>query len=131
MRSVRVKPAVEWGEKPREWVTVKPPGEDQSDTPRIVQWVSAVTGSSPFWDSCGRFARVFIFHIGCEAGLTEEPKSNNVKAKCRTLLGFFDSVSKNTSRKGLRLAQLRVNQIPAVAGSSRSGHKKIRFSSGF
>lgn len=27
-------PAVEWGEKPREWVTVMPPKEDKSDTLR-------------------------------------------------------------------------------------------------
>jgi len=43
-----------------------------------------------FWYSCGRFARVFIFYIGCEAGLTEEPKSNKRSGTVpERLLGYF------------------------------------------
>jgi len=56
-----------------------------------VQWVSAVTGSSPLFGTRAADSHGFLFfYIGCEAGLTEEPKSNKRSGIVpQRLLGYF------------------------------------------
>ena len=48
-------PQAEWGEMPREWVTVIPARPVQSDTPRLL-WNPAFTGMPLLWVYCARTA---------------------------------------------------------------------------
>ena len=69
MRSGRVKPAVEWGEKPREWVTVMPSGMAESDTPWIAYRFLPSPEADCLWHSCGRFRMgVYFFAKGEKHG---------------------------------------------------------------
>ena len=73
MRSGRVKPAVEWGEKPREWVTVMPSGMAESDTPWIAYRFLPSPEADCLWHSCGRF-RMGVYFLQKVRNMGEKEK---------------------------------------------------------
>lgn len=92
---------VEWGESPRESVTVKPPGEDQSDT-RQPDGFSAETGTTPLAPLPGGLSAFCGFGCGAffccvSTGTDGAAPGNNIF--------FLSLISAQSKIRGVRVSR--------------------------